>query len=257
MTRPIGLRIARAVARAITFVYPREFRVRCGDDFPTIADDRWRRERASGASAFVATLITLRMLAADVTTGRSALRPAAGHVGSRARWSFSIRDAIDRAVAHVRYAIRGLARAPLLVMVATVSVGIGIGANTAVFAAVDALLFAPPPGIANPNGLVDICRSTSGRGCDTLAYPTYLDARDRLKTLAGVYAFRVEPAAWSLGATDGARTISACSAPIRPPADSSAPPMNVTPRRFAKWSSATACAAADSARTPSSARRSN
>ena len=112
---------------------------------------------------------------------------------------------IDRIAAQFRLALRGLKRAPLVTLVATVSLAIGIGANTAVFTVANALLFAPAIGIRGMDRLVDICRSDDGRGCDTLGYPAYLDLRDSTKTLSGVYAIRFEPRPMSLGSPDGAQ----------------------------------------------------
>ena len=55
----------------------------------------------------------------------------------------------------IRYAWRGLARNPGFAAVAVLSIGLGVGVNTAMFSLVDALLFRPliraapraPPGI--------------------------------------------------------------------------------------------------------------
>jgi putative ABC transport system permease protein len=105
----------------------------------------------------------------------------------------------DRTLAQVRHAARGLVRAPLLTLVATVSLAIGIGANTAVFTVANAVLFAPAPGIDRFDRLVDIGRTTRGTGFDELSYPTYTDLRDRATTLAGVIALRPEPRPLSVG----------------------------------------------------------
>ena len=55
-----------------------------------------------------------------------------------------------------RYALRQLVRAPGFAIIAIVSLGLGIGANTAVFSLANALLFRPVTTV-RPDG---VCRST-------------------------------------------------------------------------------------------------
>ena len=115
----------------------------------------------------------------------------------------------DRLLADVRYAVHGLLRTPTVTLVAAGSLALGIGANTAVFAAANALFFAPAAGVSNMHQLVEICRTTNGAGCDRLPYPTYLDLTARTKTLASVYAASITPAAVSVETPDGAQAAQA------------------------------------------------
>lgn len=97
-------------------------------------------------------------------------------------------------------AARLLRRNALVTATAAVSLAIGIGANTAVFSVVDALLMRAPAGVAEPDRLVDVGVSRTEGGFDPGSYPTYLDLRRRATTLEGVYARHLFPQALGLGA---------------------------------------------------------
>ena len=107
----------------------------------------------------------------------------------------------------VRFALRLLRRSPAFAATATLSLAIGIGANTAIFSLASALLLRPLPGLADAGRLVDIGRTQGGRGFDTTNYPNYLDVRARTTTLSGVYAYRIEPMPMSLAGQDGAERV--------------------------------------------------
>src|ERR1700722_12027459 len=55
----------------------------------------------------------------------------------------------------LRYAVRGLARNPVFSLTAILAAALGIGATSAVFSAVDRILFRPLPYL-NENGLVSV-----------------------------------------------------------------------------------------------------
>ena len=61
------------------------------------------------------------------------------------------------------HTLRLLARTPLFALTAIASLAIGIGANTAIFTAANALFFAPTAGVREWDRLVDIGRTTEGR----------------------------------------------------------------------------------------------
>jgi predicted permease len=78
-------------------------------------------------------------------------------------------------------ALRQLRRSPGLAAVVILTFALGIGANTAIFSAVRAVLLAPLP-FAQPRQLVAI-------GPATYSYPDYLSLRRRAKTLTGIAAY--------------------------------------------------------------------
>ena len=108
---------------------------------------------------------------------------------------------------HIRHAFRILRRTPFFTATAIASLAIGIGANSAIFSAGNALIFAPTPGIQDMSRLVDIGRSTRGSGFDTVSYPTFADLRDGTDVFSGVYAMRLGPEPMSLGTAEGGQRI--------------------------------------------------
>lgn len=64
-----------------------------------------------------------------------------------------------------RYAWRGLRRSPVFALVAVLSLGVGIGANTAIFSVIHTLLLARLP-IANASEIVQLRRDLGSRGTD-------------------------------------------------------------------------------------------
>jgi predicted permease len=97
------------------------------------------------------------------------------------------------------HAARLLRRNPVVTITATVSLAIGIGANTTVFTVANALLFQPSPGVVEPSRLVDIGSTRGGVGFGPGSYPDYLDIRQRATALDNVYAYSRFPQATSVG----------------------------------------------------------
>src|SRR5687768_5744220 len=71
----------------------------------------------------------------------------------------------------LRHAARGLTQRPLFTLVAVLSIALGIGANTAMFSVINALLLRTPEGLGQPDRVVEVGRTQGGRGFDTFSYP--------------------------------------------------------------------------------------
>jgi predicted permease len=65
---------------------------------------------------------------------------------------------VDEFRQDLRYAWRSLVKSPGFAAVTLVSLALGIGANTAIFTLINALLMRPLPGVANPDDLVRLSR---------------------------------------------------------------------------------------------------
>jgi hypothetical protein len=85
-----------------------------------------------------------------------------------------------------RLATRLLIKSPLFAITAALSLAIGIAATTTIFSIANALLIRPLPGLAEPERLVDLGRTTYDQGFDTVSYHYYRSVRERTSTLSNV-----------------------------------------------------------------------
>lgn len=103
---------------------------------------------------------------------------------------------MDALLQDLRHAWRGVRRRPLFAFIAILSLAIGTGATTAVFSAVNTLLLAPAPGIAEPDRVVEIGRGRDGSGFDSFSYPDFLALREQAAPLTDMAIYDVEPASF-------------------------------------------------------------
>ncbi len=94
----------------------------------------------------------------------------------------------------IAYALRTLHQNPAFACIVILILALGIGANTATFSVIDALMLRPLP-VSHPEGLVTIGdpqathRLSKGTPeSDIASYPGYADLRDGNHVLAGLYA---------------------------------------------------------------------
>ena len=88
----------------------------------------------------------------------------------------------------IRYGVRMLTKNAGVTLVAVFTLAFGIGANTAIFSAVNAFLFRPLP-VPNAHELVRPIETTEDRGLtDELSYPDFLDYRNQSTSFVGLTA---------------------------------------------------------------------
>jgi putative ABC transport system permease protein len=88
----------------------------------------------------------------------------------------------------IRYAMRGLANRPGFTAIAVLTLGIGIGANTAIYSAVDALLLRSLP-FVEPGRLMDIVQTSRDDGTAPWSHPKYRFFRDNQRSYATLAAY--------------------------------------------------------------------
>src|SRR5687767_3112982 len=123
------------------------------------------------------------------------------------RSSSAFRDALwlqrqrreDEMVQDVRFGVRMLLKTPAFTLVAVLTLALGIGANTAIFGLVNALLLRPLGGVADPDRLVQLGRQYPDKSyVSDSSYPDYIDYRDANTVLTGLAV--VSPTAFHLSA---------------------------------------------------------
>ena len=90
----------------------------------------------------------------------------------------------------VRYGWRSLRRSPAFSAIAIASLALGIGANTALFSLINAVLLRPTPA-ANPAELVQVFSGEKDSPYEGMSYPSYLDVRDRNGIFTGTAAYGI------------------------------------------------------------------
>lgn len=107
---------------------------------------------------------------------------------------------MDRLLHDVRFAVRQIRRRPMFALVASLSLAVGVGANTAIFSGVSALLLRPVPGVQEPDRVVEIGRTRpDGSSFDSFAYPDFVDLRDQVGALASAAAYTLDVFSLSRG----------------------------------------------------------
>jgi predicted permease len=87
----------------------------------------------------------------------------------------------------LQYAVRVLRRTPGFLAVAVLSLGLGIGANTAIFSLINAVMLRSLP-VRNPGALVQLTRIMPNGKPGVVSYPLFEAFRDNLKSVTEVNA---------------------------------------------------------------------
>src|SRR5579862_7387995 len=92
----------------------------------------------------------------------------------------------------LNYSLRMLVKSPAFTIVAILSLGLGIGVNTAIFSLVNTAVLRPLP-VRRPEQLVSLMNVMDSRGTFTFSYPNYRDFRDRNNVFDGLIGYSIDP----------------------------------------------------------------
>jgi len=105
---------------------------------------------------------------------------------ARQAWHFT---SFTGVAADIRFALRTVRRQPGLVAVAVVSVALGVGANSAIFSFVDAMLLRPLP-VPRASEVLRVTGSTPTMAATNISHPDYRDIREGSRSFTGLVAYR-------------------------------------------------------------------
>ncbi len=122
---------------------------------------------------------------------REALR-SFGHVRDFREIAYDIRGGghMETLLQDIRFGVRMLVKSPTFTAVALLMIAIGIGANAAIFSAVNGVLLNPLP-FAEPDRIVMVWGNFRNLGLEhiSVSVPEYVDYRDRAQSFSSTAAF--------------------------------------------------------------------
>ena len=132
--------MGRWILRLVTRLTPEGFRTEFADELCEVADEQWAALRAKGAGPTRRALFWLRQWSAVLRAGAELRRADAATMGTRMGGM-----TMDGFVQDLRLAMRGLIKRPGFSLLTILTLGLGIGATTAVFSAVNTVVLRPLP----------------------------------------------------------------------------------------------------------------
>lgn len=181
------MKAALWIYRLLLRCYPRAFRHEFGDEMcATFA--RVLRDRVSLADRYRLWLATVSEAIAGGLHERMLERRTAHGKRNVSPETSTRRDTL---VQDLRFAARSLRRRPGLVVAVGLTLALGIGANTAIFSLIDAVLLRPVP-VRQPDAVVTAFHRLNERTpYEAFPYPLYRSIASNLRSFEGLAGYHV------------------------------------------------------------------
>src|SRR5258708_12686318 len=111
---------------------------------------------------------------------------------------------MDRLRQDLVVSLRRLRKSPGFAAAAILTLALGIGANTTIFSAVNALIFRPLP-VERPDELVYLNIRAFKTELPVLSFPNYRDIRDRNDVFSDLVAYPLDPTTFTHPTSQNAR----------------------------------------------------
>ena len=177
--------VSRAIYRGLLCLYPHEFRARFGSDLQADFADLLHARGTMGTWLRVVPDLcrSLPLTHARARASRKRARATAYH-GETAMGSLK---------ADVRHAVRSLVKTPVFTAVTIVTLALGIGANSAIFSLVNAVLLRPL-GYVEPERLMLIYEGFRGSSLGKIGVspPDFIDLTTLQRSFSSIGAYRTQ-----------------------------------------------------------------
>ncbi len=179
------------IYRRLLSLYPDRFRSEAETELSHCFESAWRDAPAGWGRARVALAVALdlaRTIPAEWLAALTRSRPQ----GDAPRMETLLQD--------LRYAVRSLRSSPLVMLVAAITIAIGVGATTTMFSVANAVLLRPPVGVRQPGQLIAVhALGEDGSSFHAFSYPDYRDLARSGAKVATLSAFTILPASVRTG----------------------------------------------------------
>ena len=167
--------------------------------------ERWDAERAKELESYL-QIETDRNIEAGMSPedARAAARRKLGNLTAIRETIYQMNSLalLDNLWRDLRFAFRALRKRPGFTLIVVLSLALGIGANTAIFSVVDAILLRPLP-VHDPGGIVDIDTAASRlTRFGNSSYLDYVDYRNRAKSFKSMAIYQRMSAGMSRAGMD-------------------------------------------------------
>ncbi len=175
---PIGERVFGALLR----LYPTALRAEHGEEMRQHVRDLAGDPRFAGRPLRLWRHLIGDLIATAVPARFHAAIDALHQLNERTEHPDS-GEQMDMLLHDVRYAFRTLRKRPAITLIAVATLALGIGANTAIYSVVNAVLLSPLP-FPDPDRLVMVWGKTAGNPQAAMSYPDYLDMQQRNRSFS-------------------------------------------------------------------------